>query len=299
MKKTVIATAAAVLFAGAVQVATGDVRVHATPGESIAVVSANADALPLRRDVIRNTRSDEPMYKPGDMEGREATAADPATIRVMFHYTPAARAVRPSLELDIRDAIAQANESYLASGIYVKLELAHISQVDYVETDSATDEGFFGDIEAYMNPVDGKMDHIHALRDQYQADVSAIVLDTTAQGGAAPNIGSDASTAFIGLSAHMPLFGLALAHEIGHLQGATHNPELGVDNQAIYAFGHGYLNEVAGWCTVMGYETEKAGWIHRWANPDLMYGGAPGGTKEMHDTRRVLNLTSHYIAGYR
>lgn len=299
MKKTVLAAAATVLFAVSIQAAAAGERHGAGRSEDAAAIRAGTEALLLHNDIIRKTRSDAPMYKPGDMEGRQATAVDPATIRVMVNYTQAAMAAQPNLENLVREAVAETNEGYAASGVFVRLELAHISQIDLVETDPATAEGLHADVEAYMHPTDGRVDEIHALRDQHKADIAAIVLDTKAAGGVAPYVGSDASTAFIGISAHMPLLGIALAHEIGHLQGATHNPESGGESSAMYAFGLGYLNEVAGWCTVMGYESEKARWIHRWANPDLMYSGVPGGTQGMHDTRRVLNLTSHYIAGYR
>lgn len=298
MKKLVLSLIASTWFAGVVPAAiAGPLPVS---GADLAGVHINGPGPSLHNDIIRMMRGESSPYKPGDMEGRVATAEDPATIRVMFNYSPAALALMPDMEFRVQNLITQVNEGYAASGVFVKLELAHISQMDFVETDPSSKEALDADLEAYMVPNDGKLDDIHALRDQYKADVSAMVVQTSTVCGGAPNVGSDATTAFIVLNAQCLNDSLALAHEIGHLQGATHDMDSS-GGQYLYTFGYGYQQKAYGWRTIMAYECEAnlCPWINRWSNPDLIYNGAAGGTVEMHDNRRVLNLTSHYIAGYR
>src|SRR5262249_53152846 len=64
---------------------------------------------------------------------RAATAAAPVGIDVMVPYTPAAKAAATDINATIQLAVAEANQSYVNSGINIKLSLVDSFELNYSE----------------------------------------------------------------------------------------------------------------------------------------------------------------------
>ena len=92
----------------------------------------------------------------------------------------------------------------------------------------------------------------------------------------------------------------SFAHEIGHLQGATHD----VDGvlPAFQPYGHGFQHTSgsARWRTIMAYDCKHScPRLPFWSNPGIKHSGVPMGTPEANDNAHVLNETAATVAGFR
>lgn len=186
-------------------------------------------------------------------------------------------------------AINLANESYARSSVKVALDLAggKALVVDFDETGS-----FESDVAALRNPTDGKLDGIHKQRDNLKADVVVLFVANQAYCGIADEIRAKAPTAFA-LVWDGCIENQSFAHEIGHLQGARHNPEAD-DTATPFPHGHGYCNVEQSKRTIMSYECGGLARSLRWSTPVDEWG-----TAATHDNARVLNDTAPAVAGFR
>ncbi|WP_223497089.1 M12 family metallo-peptidase [Stenotrophomonas indicatrix] len=94
-----------------------------------------------------------------------------------------------------------------------------------------------------------------------------------------------------------------LAHEIGHLLGADHDPENAALDPPRFAYGHGYrFNEQAlpGWRTVMALECTYRACprVNLWSSPVIQHEGLPTGSADLHDNARVLRETKGVVADF-
>ena len=88
------------------------------------------------------------------------------------------------------------------------------------------------------------------------------------------------------------------AHEVGHLHGATHNPE--ATDRQIVPHGYGWCHPTAGWRSVMAYYLERCPQrIAHFTNPLVDRLGVPTGTAERHDVARLVNETALSMANFR
>jgi peptidyl-Asp metalloendopeptidase len=219
-------------------------------------------------------------------EPRMATADDPAIIRVLIAYTPKV----DDLEADVQDlidsAIQLANTSYENSEVYLRLELAHTVMVDYTESDAQAT-----DLDRFQGTDDGYMDEIHQLRQDHEADICVLLIHSPEATGKAATIGADKDSAFAVVADDYAAKNLTLAHEIGHLLGARHNPEVDPTEDPDYPWNHGYLGPDVDWCTVMAYtDDDHPNRVLQWSNPNVSLGGVPTGTEEHHNNAHMLNI---------
>ena len=247
---------------------------------------------------------------PGMMDSREkanttgepttqAVAATACALRVLVAFTPSAESViksslgYSSLTQFALQAVAETNQAYMNSSVNIYMELASSVRVSYSES------GDFGtDLTRFRSTADGYMDEIHTYRNLYTADVNVLVINNTAYCGLATTIMANATTAFSAVHYDCMLGYYSFAHEIGHLQGLRHNPEVD-GSTSPYAYGHGYVYSPGGWRTVMAYNYNGETRIQYFSNPNVTYGGVPMGTAGTHNNARVLNQTSTTINGFR
>ena len=96
--------------------------------------------------------------------------------------------------------------------------------------------------------------------------------------------------------------GLTFVHEIGHLQGAQHNPEdPTTPANPYYAYGHGNCNATTGWRTVMAYDTNGRcpNQIPYFSSPVVLYQGTPTGDAAARNVARLVRETSPVVADHR
>ena len=191
-----------------------------------------------------------------DSRGALCGAAPDATIDVAVFYTPAAGeaaggAAAMATRIDLM--LAETNEALAASEVRHRLALVARAETPYVETGNS-----FVDVRRLMDPSDGHLDEVHAVRDRTGADLVHLIFEEGNVGGIA-NVGGP-----FGLTC-LRCGGLIFAHEVGHNLGLWHD-RYQVHNHESGALPHpayGYVNqrgfdttESRRWRTVMAYATQ-------------------------------------------
>lgn len=217
-------------------------------------------------------------------------------VRALIAYTDDAGASDPYIEQTLDDAVTLTNEAYNNSQIELYLEVVHKEEVIYNETGDGS-----MDLECIQKDSDSCLDQLHNLRDQYHADVVILVTKTSDVGGVAYLYNGSASWAFSIIKLNN-LGYYTLAHEVGHNQGASHNPEENYIDA--FPYGHGYLIINENVRTIMAYDDTTSltccNLIQYFSNPDVMYDVDDAmGTDSLHDNARALTETADNVAFYR
>lgn len=223
---------------------------------------------------------------------------DGSIIDVLVAYTQAARQREggvAAMNALVQLAIDDTNRSYEVSGVIPRLRLVHRYETNYNES------GDMGrDLDRFRIQNDGLIDEVHGLRDRYAADVAILMTD---------NGGGYCGLAYLYPSTFDYGFGVVdeecvenytFGHEIGHLQGARHNPEVDPSNNP-FPYGHGYYYKPGRWRTIMSYNCEPERNCRRgrfWSTPDRFINNVPIGTANTHNNVRVLNETASRVANF-
>jgi len=216
-------------------------------------------------------------------------------IDVIVAYTRKAASNYSDVKRELVDlSIEEANESFRQSGIgQVKLRLVHAYQTDYVE-----EGAHFDHVWRFADKGDGYMDEIHPLRDKYRADVAVLIVDDPHGCGLATRVFAEADEAFAVVHHDCAAMTYSVAHEIGHLIGARHEPA--IDKMTTpFPYGHGFVNG-SKWRDIMSYR-ESCGGCPRlpvWSSPVLRVRGEPAGTPEQ-DNARVIAEQAARVAAFR
>ncbi|MCG8352778.1 MAG: zinc-dependent metalloprotease [Chloroflexales bacterium] len=217
------------------------------------------------------------------------------TITVIVAYTPVAAREAGNINSLIRLAVDETNQSYANSGVSPRIRLVHSYQTNYTESGSMR-----RDRDRFRIKNDGYMDEVHSLRNTHSADIAMLIVGRyTSSCGIAAAILATESTAFAVADESCATGYYTFGHEIGHLQGARHNPEADPSTSP-FRYGHGYYYRPGRWRTVMSYNCPGGCTrIPYWSNPNVRYGGQPMGTTSTHHNARVLNETAGTMAGFR
>lgn len=246
------------------------------------------------------------------------------TVDLMVAYTPAALQAsggQPRLLEKIDAAVAETNLAYTRSGVYISLRLVHTLRVDYRESGDSN-----RDLEDLTGTNDGHVDGIHEVRDDYGADVVALVVTNSDFGGIAWQLTADffntpwwdewafalLAERWLGDSEDFGSYSigeLALVHELGHIMGAGHEAGSEYGDDGLFPFSHAHCFST-GEGTIMGASCwPRLGFF---SNPNRTIPrtradyaplpsvpsgplGIPGGA----DNARTLNLTAGFVAGLR
>ena len=268
-----------------------------------------------------------PAAPPLDDAGAPGAAADTGDqIDVMVVYTPAARRAAGNIDTFIQFAIDNTHRIYRNSNIGFRLRLVHKHQTSYTEhSDMLKDlqrltftSGTI--IDGQRLDPDGHMDEIHGLRDRYGADLVALIVARATDNACGiawiPDFGRYSSYDFEGrgfsVTAHNceTLTYHTFAHELGHNQGAHHDPDNTCDQPPCdlaplpsFPYRYGRCNTAEGWNTIMSYGSNRQGNCSReipyFSSPILNYQGTPTGDAARRDNRRVLLETARRVANYR
>ncbi len=214
--------------------------------------------------------------------------ADPVVVTLLVAYSPSVAEAATDVEAFVEGALHETNVAYANSKVDIRLELAHLMPVDYKATERLQD------LERLIRTDDGYLDEVHAMRDEHEADVGALLLDQRAStiNGA---ILADEATAFVVVfweSLGAPSY--ALAHEVGHLQGARHSPESDPRIEP-FPYGHGFRNDSVK--TIMS--TGRLEVLPYFSGPDLTHEGVVLGDSSQRNVARMLRETAVYVANFR
>ncbi|MBS1538653.1 MAG: zinc-dependent metalloprotease [Bacteroidetes bacterium] len=206
-------------------------------------------------------------------------------MRVLVLYTTAAVSAVGSgnLQTHAQNSIATMNLANSNSAVSFEAELVYVGQTSYTEV------GYFTDVPRFRINGDGYMDEVHALREEFSADICVLMSNNTDYCGLAAGIKTCEDFGFCAVYWDCAISNYSFAHEIAHLFGCRHNTEADATN-APYADAHGYRDISNGWRTIMAYQSSPATTrIAYWSNPSINYSGNPMGTTATHNNARILN----------
>ena len=233
-------------------------------------------------------------------------------IDVLIVYSAKARAVAGNIDGRIALLLVDTHRAYTNSGITTRLRVVHSYETPdtpVADTNSNLNER---DLHRIRIRGDGFFDEVFAKREQFGADVVILLHGQQPRycgGGIAYLLDhgpGNAELAFgvsaIGAAHCRQHDGDTFAHEIGHLQGASHNPEEpGALDRPPYSYGHGFCNAAGNWRTVMAYNT---GGVCRprllyFSSPTVLYQGTATGDVTRRNVARVINETAVHVANFR
>lgn len=239
----------------------------------------------------------EKKEKRGDIEapkntGDLKTAGGPTTIDVLVAYTTAAKNAVSDINATIQLAVAEANQSYVNSRVNVRLNLVDTFEVGYSENGKTFDT-ILADFVANQT--------VQSRRNISGADLSAMIINQTDYCGLADAIMAAADTAFAVVHYDCATGYYSFAHELGHLQGARHDPAHD-SSTTPFAYGHGlqHTSPAPAWRTIMAYNCDGGcPRLQYWSNPDVQYNNIAMGTAATNNNARVLNQTAATVAAFR
>lgn len=248
-------------------------------------------------ETLRRADSTQHGFAPAASAGvasRIGTADKPVFIRVMVNYTQAVLDQHPFINDFVDLLIAETNQGFFNSDVYIKLDLSAQKMVEYKESGKIST-----DLTRYRRTNDKHMDEIHAARDAGHADISVLLVDSKDLCGVA-RVNAKAQNAFAVVSHACASANYTFGHEIGHLFGARHDPATDPKKKP-YAYGHGHRFEAGPWRTIMAYSCKNAECprLNRWSNPHRLVRGQPTGNAFTSDNHRVLNERAAVVAAFR
>lgn len=212
------------------------------------------------------------------------------------------------VEAKIVNAVADMNAAYSSSGVNITVNLVGMVQTNYDEGDKSASEM----LNELRRTSDGQIDDLHNARNDYGADLLALVTGSAGGYCGIAFVGSSSSSA-MSVTAEFCLSNRTLAHEIGHNQGSSHarSQNDGGTNGA-YHYGYRRCNDdsvddvgAPYFSTIMAYSCRGAARIGGFSNPNINHDGAPTGIDPNDDAAngawaaRTLNESAGAIAGFR
>ncbi|MDR3327271.1 MAG: M12 family metallo-peptidase, partial [Prevotellaceae bacterium] len=243
---------------------------------------------------------------------------DPATIRLLIVYTPAAAASsyaynRGGINNVISLMIALGNTCLSNSQTGITLTLAHSAQVDYTENNNMD-----ASLYRLQNPYDGYMDNVHTLRKQHKAALVQLLTTDNDGGGLGyllANTGGNYNYGFSVCWVNQVADAYpASVHELGHNMGLGHGAQH-IKNKAtgIFSYSYGWrwtgtynspygtnqYGSVMTYWTGENYSDGIACYnVPYFSNPNVSYLGGATGDATQADAARSLREMKHVIAYY-
>lgn len=238
-------------------------------------------------------------------------------IDLLVAHTPSATSAAgatSALQHAIITAIANMNSALANSHISSRIRLLATKAVTYHESGVAPT-----DLERLLNPHDTFLDEVSSMRGELGADLVALIVGNSDQGGIAKELTGDTvdpNNASVLATYRRMMDVEALAHELGHVMGAGH-AWVTVDDDpnhaggGIFPFSYGYQfthnGQVYG--DIMSYAELYTGpnglpgkILPYYSNPQVTWQGVPIGRAAdvvaPADNARTLNATGSAVAQF-
>ena len=237
-----------------------------------------------------------------------AAATTNTTVDLLVVYTSTARAKQggqAAMNALIALGVDLANQAYRNSQIAMQLRLVRAAEVAYTETGNINT-----DLVRLRSTSDGFMDQVHTLRNQYKADLVALIVD---------NGGSYCGIAYV--MANGPRASFApwafsvtdrdcvsnntLTHELGHNMGNAHDRASG--GTGVFPYSYGYRDPIGKFRTIMAYPCPNVSCprVKYFSNPKILINGRPAGIDHQvnpsnsADNARSMNEVRNVVAAWR
>lgn len=237
-----------------------------------------------------------------------AAATTNTIVDLLVVYTSTARAKQggqAAMNALIAMGVDLANQAYANSKIAMRLRLVRAAEIAYTET------GNIGtDLSRLQRTNDGFMDQAHTLRNQYKADLVALIVD---------NGGSYCGIAYVMANGPRASFApyafsvtdrdcvsnSTLTHEMGHNMGDAHDRASG--GTGVFPYSYGYRDPIGKFRTIMAYPcpTVSCPRVKYFSNPKISINGRPAGIDyavnptNSADNARSMNEVRNVVAAWR
>ncbi len=198
-----------------------------------------------------------------------------------------------------------ANQAYINSRIAMQLRLVRAAEVAYTESGNIST-----DLSRLQNKADGFMDTVHQLRDQYKADLVALIVDNGGSFcGIAYVMANGPRASFAGyafsVTARDCVSNNTLTHEMGHNMGDAHDRATG--GTGVFPYSYGYRDPVGKFRTITAYPCPNVSCprVKYFSNPRILINGRPAGIDyavnptNAADNSRSMNEARNVIAAWR
>lgn len=218
-------------------------------------------------------------------------------IDVMVVYTDNARANNggaDGINALINLAIAETNWAYSRSDVWQRIMLVHTEEINWIE--DGDDSGYLSDLRGTS---DGVADEVHAMRDEYGADMVSLIYDTGSYCGVAYIMttlsSSFESSAFSVVRDSCATGYYSFAHELGHNMGSAHDRANA--GSAVTTYSYGWRTADNAYRSVMAYAPGTR--IAMFSNPakDAPNGQALGTATD--NNAASLNYTATTMSAFR
>ncbi|ALA60494.1 exported protein of unknown function [Nitrospira moscoviensis] len=260
------------VLVGSVRIGRTIYDIRPSAGGGHVLVEIDADQLPDDHHPIPVSR-DEPGA-PDDAGTAPAAGDSGSIIDVMVVYTPAAKNAnggQSGIEALIALGLSLANTALTNSQINTQFRLVHTAEVAYSESGS-----YSTDLSRLRIMNDGFMDDVHAWRNQYRADLVALIEDDLGGACGVAYVMTTVSQSFanwaFSVTQDSCISNYTLAHELGHNMGSQHDRAEGGAGAYPYSFGH---KEPGVHRTIMATTcSPSCSRINHFSNPNVRYQGA-------------------------
>jgi peptidyl-Asp metalloendopeptidase len=299
-------------FYGRIGIAGRYAVIHRIEGDVYAIEQHELDADPVQL-VDVDTPHEVSNTLPLALETVPQRVDDGSQIDIMVVYTPVAQSilerVAGSVSLAVDGAIAHTNTIFENSSINTRLKLVHVQPVFYLEQPN---EDISADLENLMGEMDGYMDEVHALRDQYRADLVAMISGVwfASYAGIAPNPSPLNAAKGFSITEACNIQDTTFTEQIGLNLGSARDfaNANAMGEQPVLPYGYGYQAPDASFVTVMARRSggecpqivtaNVCHKVERFSSPNQTKHGRPLGT-ELADNVRSINELAIKVASYR
>jgi hypothetical protein len=242
-----------------------------------------------------------PFSAPAGVAASSAPTPAP-TIDVLVLYTSDAKLVEggeAAIQAKVNLAIAETNQAYANSQVTQRLRLVH--QAEALGFDEVT--SFSSMLSQLRIDGDGFVDEAHTLRNQYGADMVALIVAGSQYCGIGYLMTQPSASfedrAFSVTSRVCATGYYTFGHELGHNMGCAHdraNASVGV-----YPYSFGYRTASGAYRTVMAYAPGQR--VQYFSNPNVSFNGEALGIAEpapdSAENWKSLNNTGPILAQFR
>lgn len=211
-----------------------------------------------------------------------------------------------AVQVYIKNLVNETNLGYENSQVNLRIFLAGASLINYDETGFDWSKA----LSQLVDPADGHLDEVPALRDAASADLTVFLVghydDYCGISHHMTELSADfAPYAYAVVSYDCASANFSFAHELGHLMGSQHDrPNKGIET-GVFSYSYGYQDPQGNFRTIMA---EPGGCltclrINYWSNPSVTYQNLPTGIDptavDAADNAKSLDDAAPVVANFR